>query len=255
MAPLRTGGRQEAVAGLPGADHASGGRRRLADAAGGAARNERGFARPARRRAAVRGPGRARGRRGDRHSEELENNQRPRAQGRTEAGRRGGLRHRVRLDRRRARDRHHGQHRHRRALRRVPFSEAAADAAGRQRAQDRAGAAHPAPPAEPLGQSEPHGGARIRRILAVGLAQAAGLSRSAVRGLRARQRFHRNQRRDPDQRQRQCAGAERSIPGKIRGAGGGVPALRHPALSRRALELADRDRRPENRRSARPASP
>ena len=42
---------------------------------------------------------------------------------------------------------------------------------------DRRGAARPPPPARPLGQPEPHGRARLRRLLALGLAQAARLPR------------------------------------------------------------------------------
>ena len=58
--------------------------------------------------------------------------------------------------------------------------------------------------AQSLGQSRSARRARLRRRIDLGLAQAAGLSRSALHRLRARQRVARHQRHGAQQRQRQC---------------------------------------------------
>ena len=85
--------------------------------------------------------------------------------------------------------------------------------------------------------------ARLRRRFALGLAQAAGLSRSALHRLRARQRVARHQRHRADQRQRQCDEPDAGVPAQGRGAGGRVPSLWHPRVSHGALQRAHGNRR------------
>ena len=126
-------------------------------------------------------------------------------------------------------------------------------AADRRARHRRAAPKRAAPRAQPLGQPRRHRRARLRGRLALGLAQAARtIVDPRYTRLRARQRLARHQRHGAQQRQRQrhhaCTPA---VPRQGRGAGRRVPALRHPRVSHRALQRADRDRRAEDRRSAR----
>ena len=105
-----------------------------------------------------------------------------------------------------------------------------------------------APHPQSLGQPRRHRRARLRRPLAVGLERAAGDALAALQGLRARERVARHQRHRAHQRQRERAGPHR------RSTWTRSPRWRRrsgPMGSRlpdRALQRADRDRRPLDRR-------
>ena len=116
----------------------------------------------------------------------------------------------------------------------------------------RRGPANPPPGAQPLGQPGPDGRARLRRLLAVGLAQAARLRRPAHHRLRARERVDRDQRHGPDQRQRERHEPPPRVPREGGGPGGGTPALRHPGLPHRTVQRPGRDRGAEDGRPPRP---
>jgi alpha-glucuronidase len=82
--------------------------------------------------------------------------------------------------------------------------------------------------------------------------QAAGADRPALPRLRPRQRVDRHQRHRAHQRQRQRAVLTRPT-WRRRRARRRAPPLRHPRLPDRALQRPGRDRRPADRRPARPA--
>ena len=203
MAPLPPSLRPAGAEGGPRRDHPGGGEHRIADPAGG---SRRALARPARGAGGRRAPRRGRepGRRDrGRDAVALVGDRGARPRGRPGAGRRGGLRPPRGAGRRQARHGHRREHRRRRALRRLPPAEAAADRPAARLRLDRRRSAHPLPPARPLGQPEPDGRARLRRLLPVGLAEAARLPRPAVHRLRPRQRVDRHQRHGAHQRQRE----------------------------------------------------
>ena len=120
-----------------------------------------------------------------------------------------------------------------------------------RRARDRRAAADPAPHPQSLGQPRRQRRARLRRRLALGLAQAARTTpRRATPTTRA-----------PTRRSASTARCSRtstptpraSPPSTCEGgrAGRRVPPVRHPRLPHRALQRADRDRRAQDGRSAR----
>ena len=113
-------------------------------------------------------------------------------------------------------------------------------------------AADQAAHARPLGQPRPQRRARLRGQVALGLGDAAGLAPAALPRLRARERVDRHQRRVAQERQRERADSHARVSRQGRGARRRVPPVRHPRLSDGALQRADRDRRPQDRRSARP---
>ena len=94
--------------------------------------------------------------------------------------------------------------------------------------------------------------ARLRGLLAVGLAQAPRLPGPALHGLRARQRLDRRQRHRDHERQRQRDQPHLRMAGEGRSARVGLPTLRDPCLPDRSLQRADRDRWAEDSRPARP---
>ncbi len=252
MAPvpprLRPGDAEE----LPRVDHRGGDRGKLPDAARGA-----GGGRPWASRAAGSGrPARPGGRarrlaRGRRPGAVV-----PRRRGGSRGGprthRRGRLRDPLDANRREAGHGDRGEHRRRRAVRRLPPPAAAADPPARRGPVARRGPPDPAPRARPLGQPRPHGGARVCRLLPLGLAQAARPPRPALHRLRARQRLDRHQRHRAHERERERHEPPPGVPRQGRGARRRLPALRHPRLPDRPIQRADRDRRTEDRRPARP---
>ena len=109
-----------------------------------------------------------------------------------------------------------------------------------------------APPARPLGQPRPHRRARLRRAVALGWDALPGSRRT--RGTATT--------RAPTPRigingtvltnvNANAAVLTRRVSREGGGARRRVPALRHPRLSHRALQRADRDRRPDDGRPAR----
>ncbi len=196
-----------------------------------------------------RAAGRARDRR---HEGELAARRLARPHGRPRPRGLGGLRA-ARDERARppgARDR--GQQRRRCALRRLRAAEADGDTPAARLPGGRVGAAPALSPARPLGQPEPHHRARLRRLLALGLAEAARLHGPALSRLRARERLDRHQRQRDHERQRQRHQPHRRVAREGGGARLRLPALRHPRLPDGPLQRADRDRRPQDRRPARP---
>ncbi len=113
-------------------------------------------------------------------------------------------------------------------------------------------AAHPAARARPLGQSRPHCRARLRRPVALGLAQAPRLYRSALHRLRASERIAGHQCDRADQRQRQRGRPQAAVSAQGGGARGRVASVRHSSVPDRALRRADRDRRLADCGSRRP---
>ena len=114
-------------------------------------------------------------------------------------------------------------------------------------------AAHPAPHAQPLGQPRRQRRARLRRRFALGLAQAARLRRR--RATRDYARANASLGINGTVLTNVNANAT-SLTAEYLDEGGGarrrVPAVRHPRLPDGALQRAHRDRRPQDRRSARP---
>ena len=138
------------------------------------------------------------------------------------------------------------------AVRCLSFPAPGADAPAAHRPRHRLAAAHEDPRARSLGQPRSTRRTRLCRPVDLGLAQAAGLARSALHGLRARLRLGRHQRQRAHQRQCQCHQPDARLPGKGCGAGRSVPSVRRARLPHGALQRAHRARRAQDRRSARP---
>ena len=258
-------GRLRAVAALPAAPRRARARRsplvlhrgrrpgRLAHARGRARGAPPRPARPSRPRGPARAGGEPRRRDRRRHAEGLAGHRRTRARRSPRARRRRGFRHSIDAHRRTACHRCRGEQRRRRAVRRLSTAPrtcrpAAAPSPRRHRGPARAAAA----------------------CSTTGTTSTARVER----GYAGRSLWDWHKLPDYlDPRYRDYARANASIgingtvltnvnanatsltagvPGQGRGAGRRVPALRHPRLPDGALQRADRDRRPEDGRSARP---
>ena len=203
LAPLPGGRGRKAAGSVPCKPHRAPGRGLLRHAPRGGGRAGQGPLRPPRRAPPARRRAAA-GRRGrGRHAGELAARGLARPRGGARPRRRRGLRVARDARPRPPRDRHRRQQRRRGALRRLRAPETRRDARAARRARSRVGPAPALPPARPLGQPGPHGRARLRGLLALGLAEAARLPRPALHGLRARQRLARHQRHGDHQRERQ----------------------------------------------------
>ena len=120
-------------------------------------------------------------------------------------------------------------------------------------ARHRLEAAHADSRAQSLGQPRPSRRTRLCRAVDLGLAQAAGIPRSALHRLRARLRVDRHQRRGADQRECERHQPHAGISREGCGARRRLAAVWRARLSHRAVQRAHRARRIEDRRSARSA--
>ena len=219
--------------------------------AGDSRRTESGARFNARQRAGVAGDA-DRARAGRRHSIELRRGPSPRLAGGADQARPGRFHHPHRAGAEAARDCRRVRRRDRRALRHLSPAAAAAD-----RTADRRSSRSRSVRACSFGCSIT-GTTSTARSSAGMPADRSGSGTTCpgkveppLRGLRARQRLDRHQRRGRQQRQRRRPRPDRGVPAEGRGAGGRVAAVWRAHLPVGELRRADPHRRPEDGGSAR----